>query len=197
MLLNKNKILKAFDNPYKEPWTHYIVDDVLNYDFTNEKEFIFNYSLYFQLLGEFDFIKKDILNVYKPIRLTHNNDGSKRENPIENTWARIRWLANAPKIEQEIHMDHKTKIWTLIIYCYGGTGTYLLDENREFSKEVEWKQNRGVIFSPGNNAFPTWHRVANKGNKIRRVIALNITSDDDKLLDISSAFGDFQKIVNK
>ena len=42
MLLNKNKILKAFDNPYKEPWTHYIVDDVLNYDFTNEKASCFD-----------------------------------------------------------------------------------------------------------------------------------------------------------
>lgn len=197
MILNKKKILDAINNPCNEPWTHYVVDNVLNYDFTYEHEFIFNSSLYFQLLGEFDFIKKDILDIYNPIRLTYKStSGEKWKEPVKNTWARIRWLTSAPYAEQEIHMDHYTKLWTLIIYCYGNTGTYLLDENREFSKEVKWLQNRGVIFAPGIKNIPTWHRVVNNSNRVRRVIALNIVSEDEDLKDPSKSFFSFQQIVN-
>lgn len=193
MIINKNKIFDAIKNPCNEPFTHYIVDDILNYDFSKEEEFLFNYSLYYQLLGELSEIKNDILEIYKPIRY---------QKPY-NSWARVHWLSNKPNVEQEIHMDHHTKLWTLIIYCYGSTGTYLLDENREFSKEVEWKQNRGLIFCPGfsdkNNPtrhFPTWHRVVNKHGRVRRAIALNITSVDEPSKEITSAFYRFNKIID-
>ena len=132
------------------------------------------------------YLKNKILKIYNPIRF---------EEPY-NSWARVHWLSSAPNVEQEIHMDHRTKLWTLIVYCYGKTGTYLLDGNREFSKEVEWKQNRGVIFCPGNKHYPTWHRVANTQNKIRRVIALNILSEESESKPITSAFYNHNKIRN-
>ena len=173
MIINKKKIFNAINNPCNEPFTHYIVDDILNYDFSREEEFLFNYSLFYQLLGELSVIKNDILKIYKPVRF---NDTWKEP---YNSWARVHWISCAPNVEQEIHMDHVTKLWTLIVYCYGSTGTYLLDGNREFYEEVEWKQNRGVIFCPGNTQFPTWHRIANKEDRVRRVIILNILSEDD------------------
>jgi hypothetical protein len=186
MIINKNKIFDAIKNPCNEPFTHYIVDDILNYDFSKEEEFLFNYSLYYQLLGEFYTIKNDILKIYKPMRF--------RE-PY-HSWARVHWLSSAPHTEQEIHMDHVTKLWTLVIYCFGNTGTYLLDKNREFSKEVQWKQNRGLIFCPGDKHFPTWHRVVNKHRRVRRAIALNITSEDEPSKEITSAFYRFNKIID-
>jgi|14BtaG_2_1085337.scaffolds.fasta_scaffold00119_25 hypothetical protein len=191
MILNKQKIFNAINRPRTKPFTHYVVDNILNYDFTNEEEFIFNYSLYHQLLGELSVIKNDILKIYNPIRIQQPFEDA----DVSNTWSRVHWLTNGPHVEQEVHMDHYTKLWTLIIYCYGSTGTYLLDKNKEFSKEVEWKQNRGLIFCPGNKHVPTYHRVVNKESNIRRVITLNITSEDYPIKGLAQAFDKFNKII--
>lgn len=176
MIINIDKLL----NPVKvtEPWTHYVVDDVLNYDFSNELKFIFDDDAYFQLIGEMTFFKSMILEKYDPIRLQTQH--------IDSTQVRVFWQIEPPHIEKEIHMDHSSKIWTCVIYCYGEDGTVLYDRDRQRHSQVEWKQNRAIIFSPGvdshkGSAEPTWHQIVNTTPKHRRVITLNITSTNETM----------------
>lgn len=174
MIINFDKIL----NPVvvKDPWTHYIVDDVLNYDFSNELNFIFDDDAYYQMTGELSCYKDKILEKYKPCRL--------KEKDSVYTSSRVFWQIVQPKEVREIHMDHKDKIWTCVIYCYGSDGTLLLDENKNFHTKVEWKQNRAIIFSPGTYSKDdevTWHQIENTTNEHRRVITLNITVNNPQM----------------
>ena len=186
MILNIDKILKAVESPISDPWDHYIVDDVFNYQFSNEDNFITDDNLYYQLTGELMVHKEKILSTYSPIRLTEDAYGHRLNNPIENTWPRVQWLKEYAYADKEIHMDDVNKIWTCVVYCYPTkcNGTVLIEGNPDNiikSKEVEWKQNRGVIFSPGTKNYPTWHKIINQTNKIRRAIALNILSSNYEL----------------
>ena len=186
MILNIDKILKAVDRPISDPWDHYIVDDILNYEFLNEDNFTTDDNLYYQLTGELMVHKEKILSTYNPIRLTEEVEGQLLDKPIENTWPRVQWLTQPAYADKEIHMDVVNKIWTCVVYCYPikSNGTILIEgtpDNIINSKEVEWKQNRGVIFSPGTKNYPTWHKIINQTNKIRRAIAINILSSNNKL----------------
>lgn len=176
MILNIDKLLNA--NLHTHPWKHYLVDDLLNYDFTDEEKFVKDNDMFFQLLGELTFYKDQILEYFNPIRYDKNSNL-----PI-NT--RVYWQIEDPFVEKEIHMDHKSKLWTCVIYAFPEkcNGTLLLDSNQNIVKEVPWKQNRAVIFSPGltHDDFPsekTWHQIINKTDKIRRVITLNIVTPHD------------------
>lgn len=176
MIINIDKLL----NPIKvsTPWTHYIVDDILNYDFSNELKFIFDDDTYFQLIGEMTFFKQAILDKYDPIRLKAQH--------IDTTQVRVHWQIEPPHIEKEIHMDHSSKIWTCVIYCYGEDGTVLYDESKQPHTKVEWKQNRAIIFCPGLDTTKieselTWHQIVNTTSKHRRVITLNITATNETM----------------
>jgi len=183
MILNIKKVLEAVNNPINDPWTHYIVDDILNYDFTYESSFVFDHDTFFQLIGELEYYRHEILKTYNPIRLRENAQGEPREE-VKNTWARVNWLTEPPYVDREIHMDNINKIWTCVIYCHpvDNTGTVLIEaDGSTVAKEIEWKQNRALIFSPGNSNQPTWHKIINSTNKTRRAIALNIQTNNDKL----------------
>jgi hypothetical protein len=183
MILNIKKLINSANEPILSPWTHYIVDDILNYDFTMESEFIFNNSLFFQLLGELSHYKDKILNTFKPIRIVESPNGHKQEPAIKNTWARVNFLTENAYVDKEIHMDAVNKIWTCVIYCFPEkcNGTILIEGDPDkviSSKEIEWKQNRAIVFSPGTKNYPTWHKIINNTNKTRRAITLNIISEE-------------------
>lgn len=174
MIININKLL----NPIKvvEPWTYYVVDDVLNYDFSNELKFIFDDDAYFQLIGEMTFFKSMILERYDPIRMKYQDSSTPQ--------IRVHWQIEPPYLEKEIHMDHSTKLWTCVIYCYGEDGTLLYDQNKQMHTKVEWRQNRAIIFCPGlatHGSEHTWHQIVNTTSNYRRVITLNITSNNDNM----------------
>lgn len=185
MILNIKKLLNSVNNPVHKPWTHYVIDNILNYDFNIESEFVFNNSLYFQLLGELSHFKDKILHTFNPIRIVENPHGNKQEPAIENTWARVNFLTEKPEADKEIHMDSQNKIWTCVIYCFPEecNGTVLIEgdpNNVISSTEVQWRQNRAIIFSPGTKNQPTWHKIINRTNKTRRAITLNILSEEIK-----------------
>ncbi len=180
MIINFNKILKAFETPLHEPFTHYVIDDVLS---TLDLD---NWDTFHQMLGELDAHKDSVTDLYKPYRMYNDKStGKEFDKPLVNTWGRIRLLKSSPYAYQEPHMDEITKVWTCIVYCSPeeGDGTVLYKggiDNLHSEKKIEWKQNRALIFSPGGNKSPTWHRVINSFNFFRKVVAINIVTNPSK-----------------
>ena len=182
MIINFDKILNAISKPIHEPFTHYIVDDVLNSLDIN------NPNSWHQMIGELTEYKDIITDTYKPYRLFKDIYSGKDLKKIHtDTWARIRLITNKPNIKREAHMDEVSKVWTCIVYCSpeksDGTVLYKGETKNALcdKKIIEWKPNRGLIFSPGGKGSPTWHRVFNMHNKLRKVVAINIVKSNPKL----------------
>lgn len=63
-----------------------------------------------------------------------------------------------------IHVDADFKIMTGVLYLSPdkSLGTRLFDENKNFSKWIEWKPNRLFIFCSNDN---TWHDFGSVGKR--------------------------------
>lgn len=196
-LININKILDA--KLIEEPWPHFIVDDVLNLDFSN-LEFLYKDSIYYQIFGEFVNYKISILEKYR-------SDYSKSA-MINNTQSLVRLAQLQPNKKIDKHIDKKPKIWSMVLYISPdtfGTGTILHNEKFFEHTQLIWKQNRALIFSvepPGITS--QYHGAVNQTNNPRLTMLFNIydmTLQSD--IDDSSFFGDlktfssFMKIKSK
>ncbi len=196
-LININKILDA--KLIEEPWPHFIVDDVLNLDFSN-LEFLYKDSIYYQIFGEFVNYKISILEKYR-------SDYSKSK-MIHNTQSLVRLAQLKPNKKIDKHIDKKPKIWSMVLYISPdtfGTGTILHNEKFFEHTQLIWKQNRALIFSvepPGITS--QYHGAVNQTNNPRLTMLFNIydmTLQSD--IDDSSFFGDlktfssFMKIKSK
>ena len=196
-LININKILDA--KLIEEPWPHYVVDDVLNLDFSNLK-FLYNDSIYYQIFGEFSYYKLPILE-------KHRGDYPKSK-MIHNTQSLVRLAQLQPNKKIDKHIDKKPKIWSMVLYISPdtfGTGTILHNEKFFEHTQLIWKQNRALIFSvepPGITS--QYHGAVNQTNNPRLTMLFNIydmTLQSD--IDDSSFFGDlktfssFMKIKSK
>ena len=196
-LININKILDA--KLIEEPWPHFIVDDVLNLDFSN-LEFLYKDSIYYQIFGEFVNYKISILEKYR-------SDYSKSK-MIHNTQSLVRLAQLEPNKKIDKHIDKKPKIWSMVLYISPdtfGTGTILHNEKFFEHTQLIWKQNRALIFSvepPGITS--QYHGAVNQTNNPRLTMLFNIydmTLQSD--IDDSSFFGDlktfssFMKIKSK
>ena len=196
-LININKILDA--KLIEEPWPHYVVDDVLNLDFSNLK-FLYNDSIYYQIFGEFSYYKLPILE-------KHRGDYPKSK-MIHNTQSLVRLAQLQPNKKIDKHIDKKPKIWSMVLYISPdtfGTGTILHNEKFFEHTQLIWKQNRALIFSvepPGITS--QYHGAVNQTDNPRLTMLFNIydmTLQSD--IDDSSFFGDlktfssFMKIKSK
>ena len=196
-IININKILDA--KLIEEPWPHYVVDDVLNLDFSNLK-FLYNDSIYYQIFGEFSYYKLPILE-------KHRGDYPKSK-MIHNTQSLVRLAQLQPNKKIDKHIDKKPKIWSMVLYISPdtfGTGTILHNEKFFEHTQLIWKQNRALIFSvepPGITS--QYHGAVNQTNNPRLTMLFNIydmTLQSD--IDDSSFFGDlktfssFMKIKSK
>jgi len=185
-LININKILDA--KLIEEPWPHFIVDDVLNLDFSN-LEFLYKDSIYYQIFGEFVNYKISILEKYR-------SDYSKSK-MIHNTQSLVRLAQLEPNKKIDKHIDKKPKIWSMVLYISPdtfGTGTILHNEKFFEHTQLIWKQNRALIFSvepPGITS--QYHGAVNQTNNPRLTMLFNIydmTLQSD--IDDSSFFGDLK-----
>lgn len=181
-ILNIDAILNV--KPISFPFEHYIVDDILNIDYSNLVDTITDSSKYFQLLGEVCHFKKQILEKYKPHRF---EDGM-------STHARVNFALTEPDVEREIHYDDLSKIWTCVIYAHpvNSNGTVVYDGNERVG-EIEWKVNRGLIFCPRSDP-PTFHQIINTDKeKLRATFLINILNDDTGYKSNPAMFGQKDK----
>ena len=86
----------------------YVVDDVLNLDFSNLK-FLYNDSIYYQIFGEFSYYKLPILE-------KHRGDYPKSKMIHKKV---NRFLQPNKKIDK--HIDKKPKIWSMVLYISSDT----------------------------------------------------------------------------
>tara|TARA_B100002019_G_C21080539_1_gene503564 strand:- start:39 stop:638 length:600 start_codon:yes stop_codon:yes gene_type:complete len=196
-LININKILDA--KLIEEPWPHFIVDDVLNLDFSN-LEFLYKDSIYYQIFGEFVNYKISILEKYR-------GDYSKSA-MINNTQSLVRLFNLLPNKEIASHIDKKPKIWSMVLYLSPdtfGTGTILHNEKFFEHTQLIWKQNRALIFSvepPGITS--QYHGAVNKTNNPRLTMLFNIYDmtlqsniNDSSFFGDLKTFSSFMKIKQK
>jgi len=171
-LININSILNA--KLIEEPWPHYIVDDVVNLDFSKLSSFIRDDNLYNRLHEEFKTYLPSILDKFKPVRLDKDDE----------VFVDLRFMTTPPNDYGGIHGDNRQKVWTLIIYVWPkkSSGTVLwtnvsLDENgdiveSDIHSEIDWKVNRAIFFSPGDEKdgwVHTPHQIINASKEIGRL----------------------------
>lgn len=74
--------------------------------------------------------------------------------------------------EHRIHDEVESKVLSAVTYitATSGHGTRLYDKDKNFVKEVEWKENRMMIFTGVTGK--TWHDYYSEPNNIR--ITMNI-----------------------
>jgi len=197
-LININKILDA--KLIEEPWPHYVVDDVLNLDFSNLK-FLYNDSIYYQIFGEFSYYKLPILE-------KHRGDYPKSK-MIHNTQSLVRLAQLQPNKKIDKHIDKKPKIWSMVLYISSdtfGTGTSLHMPDWSVHSQLIWKQNRALIFPvepPGITS--QIHSVVNQTNNPRLTMLFNIydmmlkpnISDTTNFFGDLKTFSSFMKIKSK
>ena len=166
-IINIDKILDA--KLIEEPWQHFIVDDVLNVDFSNLK-FLYDDSIYYQILGEFTHHKLKIME-------KHRGDYSKSSS-IHDTQSIVRLDLVEPDKHIGKHIDKKPKIWSMVLYLSSdtfGTGTKLYSKDWNEHSQLIWKQNRALIFPvepPGITS--QIHSVVNQTNNPRLTMLFNI-----------------------
>jgi len=193
-LLNIDNI--QTDNQNQKPWRHWIVDDILNYDFTNI-DFIKNENFYYQLLEEFDYHYPTILKKFKPNY--YDLDLSKIKTSI-------RLGLSDAEVQRPIHNDYPSKIWSMVVYISPkkSDGTILYNRVRRLHSEVIWKQNRGLIFSPKDIVGEvTPHQIVNRQKKPRITFLFNLidTSEVEKdnmiIADQDIPTDGYKNIINR
>lgn len=107
-----------------------------------------------------------------------------------------------------IHTENIYKAMSLVVYMGNepNYGTQLFDDERNFVKEIEWKDNRAFIMCgysnqkgklPGNS---TWHGYRIKPNTIRRTIFGYVITTDNSCQHHSLAplySGNYRKYVSQ
>ncbi len=182
-MLNIDGILKSKE--IKQPFSHYVVDDVLDLDVSNLDNF--DEGLYHSLMDEFDSYQEVILDTFKPIRLEQNNKSD------YHLCSQIALRNTSPNTTREIHGDSQNKIWSLVVYVSPeeNTGTELFTDEWEYHSTIEWKVNRGLFFSPAPTGtleqkkrleshkgmeidYNTLHRISNNFDLPRITLLMNI-----------------------
>lgn len=103
--------------------------------------------------------KLDVMNLFKEHRT------------LENTSWRHELNILIGEFDYPIHDESPRKILSLVTYllpAIGGTGTILYDVNKETPTEVEWKQNRALLFA--GMIGKTWHSYYSNPKMIRATV---------------------------
>lgn len=176
--LIKYSIMNCQLTKYSDPWEHLTIDD-----------------FYDQTL--FDDMKRELIQYVRDkkvsIALNYIEDFSdlpmtKRcidSNPVSEEW--ITHFSQHREYESltprhqviiclgansyEIHDEIPKKVLSSVTYIWSnaGTGTLIYDDDKEFVKEVEWEENKTLMFCGLDNT--TWHSYYSKPRSIR--ITLN------------------------
>ena len=158
-LINIDNILNA--EIIEEPWEHAVIDNIINIPVLWEN-LLTGYIPSTNSLDVLSENKDNILDKYGRYRNLRKK-------------TRITWGVSivSPGDKYEIHNDGDIKIWSLVIYLFPkhGNGTLIYDRDKKLIKEVEWKQGRGLAFSPDRN---TWHSYANTTDQFRATLNINV-----------------------
>ena len=180
----------------EHPWKHLIIDN-----FLSENEFT---SLIEYVKSVYDFPKN--VSGYKEIHRQNSNtfvsdlftpkiyklkedffDELNYGNKIlpEKYYAYSELVICPPNYRYgRIHPDAPEKLMTAVFYVYpeegDGTEIYKTEYRNSYVNDVEWKQNRALVFvGQTNNAYQkTWHDYRNSKRNPRVTFNLNLTKNE-------------------
>lgn len=174
---------------YEEPWRHVVIDDT--YDETLLEEFVKEVKMN---LKNPEYYVQHKNNAVQSIYHTNNNlyeaknvlfHRSKSllnsvdfgEAFMKTHFSDYRSYDNLSKLGESImcigetsypiHDESENKIMSCVTYISPekSNGTLLYDKDKNFVKEIEWKQNRTLIFCALDNV--TWHAYKSTGKSFR------------------------------
>lgn len=146
---------------FNDPWLHYVIPDILPHDmfriaydvayskldFTKAKDLITNYleqDVSFHLFFKehyCSFCEKLKITPVFPIRFTFQYSLYNNSDDFD-------------RYDNGIHTDSFSKQFSCLIPLSNfGSGTMLYDEQRNFVKQIDWKQNHAFIFANKPNHF--------------------------------------------
>jgi len=172
---------------FSTPWAHVVIDNflpeklfkllvssIVNQDFSFEsKSFYNNFNLdYFE-----QFEKPEVTDYFKK----HINEAFLLEHfSITRKYSQLKPHFDFQIMRKfgssSIHCDLEEKIMTSVFYIHPklNTGTILYDQNKNFSKTIDWIPNRAFIFCPITDV--TWHSYKNESFPFRATLNFNLLS---------------------
>ena len=129
---------------FSEPWEHLVVDDFLP---TDQFEELKNAS--YNIQGEDDGnTVREFIN-HDPLNIEHMLERFSNAKPYTGELNRLIHFSVIKKsFMHEMHVDADFKIMTAILYLgpEESMGTRIFDKDKNYVKEIDWKQNRLVVF---------------------------------------------------
>lgn len=176
--MTKYSIMNYQSTKYFDPWEHIIVD-----------------NLYDESL--FDGMKRELIQHIRDKKVTHPlnfiedfSDLPMTKLCIDSNPVTEEWITSFTKSREyksltprhqviiclgvnnfDIHYESSQKVLSSVTYVWSnaGTGTVIYDEDKEYVKEVDWQENRTLMFCGLDDV--TWHSYYSKHRSIR--ITLN------------------------
>lgn len=138
-------------NFYTDPWEHIVIDDFFPED---------QFQKFCDQAKSFDPRNNDVdryfLN-YDPFQIDNLIEKFSNVKSNNGNFNKLVHFASIRgKFIHQLHTDANFKIMTAVLYLSPekSIGTRLFDSNKKYSKTVEWKPNRLVVFCSNDN---TWH----------------------------------------
>lgn len=176
--LIKYSIMNYQLTKYFDPWEHLTVDN------------LYDASLFSDMQKELVQHVRD-KKVQMPLNFIEDfSDLPMTKKCIDSHLITEEWVANFSKVREyesltprhqvivclgastfDVHYEHPKKVLSSVTYVWSnaGTGTLIYDTDKEFVKEVEWEENRTLMFCGLDDT--TWHSYYSKPRSIR--ITLN------------------------
>lgn len=152
-----------------DPWPHLVIDDYFNTELANKatKEII-DFIKTSKIENKQTVIRSTDYNFNKLFPHTNNyilsnviDESVLSIFPNTRTYLTLKKYSEINiclgKFSYPIHDENEIKILSAVTYLFPkiSKGTIIYDADKNFYKEVEWKQNRTLIFAPLDNV--TWH----------------------------------------
>ena len=174
---------------YETPWPHIIEDNYFDPTlFNNMKEELVEYVKKHSSHFKANDVSK--IENFKDLGLIYTNECVENSNINEQKLklfkehrkynklkTRSEVLVCYGEFSYRIHDEIENKILSVVTYVKSnsGHGTVLYDQNKNFSKQVDWQENRTLIFPAITGK--TWHNYYSTKNSVR--ITLNIFLEND------------------
>lgn len=164
-----------------DPWPHFIVDNFFS-DRDFENLVTVSKSIYKDILPKEKVIKTirsldDYWpNTYGSVALEYLNTlNSEKIEYYDRFQLEIQAVHDDEPSSEIVHVDRKDKILSIVVYgCPDNhVGTFIGNTKHSLSP-VEWKPNRALIFSRGEN---TWHKFPTTGLGPRVTFNINLYTD--------------------
>lgn len=177
----------------KDPWDHKIIDNIFETDtFKTLSEAAHQLSKFAkrgQVINVFPYkakkygISNEVLDILTQVtNKTLSNvkdiikDFPKHQRSYLGYFCLPHFAVTGPNFKFPIHTDSSNRTLTLVSYItpetHSGTLLYSSNNEKDFVREVEWKQNRALVLCPMNNET-TWHTWKNNSDQIR--VGINLS----------------------